>query len=178
MIKTHTPSLRRLFEAKTKELGRAIPVLKRGHKGKTRSQMPQIDNPIEFINWLKKVHGIPYSLERVPTGTMKPTQKHFDVEKVRGMVKSAMDGKFPKISDPVITSRDLRILDGHHRWAALRVMSPKNPMSVYRTSTTIEDLIRLARQYGARQEKLHKTAEGLESPMCILSQSFLRSALQ
>lgn len=146
----------RLSEAATKELSRAIPTIKRGHKGMVRSRMPQLECAKSFVQWLASEHNLPSSMEYVEVGSLKPTQKHFDTEKVKEMAENAQDGKFKDIDAPIVVSRDLRILDGHHRWAALRVLSPKNKMGIYRISTTIEDLIKLARQYGAKEEALHE----------------------
>lgn len=179
----HGPSLRRLFEAKHKDLARSIPALKKGHGGKQRSQMPQVDDPAAFVQWLASEKHIPFTLDSVESGSLTPTQKHFSTEKVQEMAKNAMDGKFPKISDPIIVSADLKILDGHHRWAALRAMSPKNPIKIYRVSTTIEKLMSLARQFGARSENLHKKAfvwaalselEKLSATMDQLQQAYNR----
>lgn len=151
-------SVRRLEEVKTKELGRAVPTLKRGNRGMTRSRMPQIDEPADFVRWVKSECGIPYSMDHRLVGSLKPTQKHFNTEKVRGMAENARNGKFPKIDAPIVVSRDLRILDGHHRWAALRMMSPRNKIHTYTLPVSIEEVLKCARRYGARTEKLHKVA--------------------
>lgn len=163
-FEAHGPSIMRLFSTKTKELGRSIPTLRRGNKGKIRSSMPQIDDTAGFVSWLKE-QGINVVRETVAVGSLKPTQRHFDTKKVQGMAMNAMKGEFPKIRAAIIVSRDKRILDGHHRWVALRSMSPRNTMEIDRAAVGIDELIQLARQYGARTAKLYKTAQAFLGAM-------------
>jgi hypothetical protein len=47
-----------------------------------------------------------------------------------------------------------KVIDGHHRWAAYKLVDPDMVMKVVEVKTTPEEVIRMANQYGARSEKL------------------------
>ena len=85
--------------------------------GIEREKLPQIlqkDLP-QFINFLKH-EGVNVTLGRVNPNKLHPLQNELNVDKVK-----ALSSKLPEIKDqPLLISKEGMIIDGHHRWAALR----------------------------------------------------------
>lgn len=90
--------------------------------GIDRSQMPQVS--MSDIEELLDLSGISWKkIDRDPH-ELRPTQTALDDEKVanfRGRLNAWEGGDF----DPILVSRDLMILDGHHRWAAVKAAGLK-----------------------------------------------------
>ncbi len=89
--------------------------------GKDRSEMPQVD--LKSVEELLELSGIGYEKIDLDPFELKPTQSEIDDDKVSRMrdeivynTKTIEDKEFP----PIIVSMDMMILDGHHRWAAVR----------------------------------------------------------
>jgi hypothetical protein len=113
--------------------------------GIPRSQMPQIrstDVP-DFLRWLVKDQRIPVKRQMTPVGRLTPTQKELDLEKV-----SKLMGQPEQLRKPLIASREGRILDGHHRWAALYRLDPNVRVPVYHVSLPIKGLLNVGHRFG------------------------------
>lgn len=113
-------------------------------KNISRDQMPQIvsaDVP-EFIEFLKK-RGVKVSKETVRVGSLKPTQYEYDMDKVEKM-KSAPDSVLKKI---IMASKDNHILDGHHRYSALKEKNPSERLPIWKIDVPIKDLIKLSFEF-------------------------------
>jgi len=100
-----------------------------GSLGVDRAGMPQITGTLadgryagsaemmpKFLDHLKAA-GIKVTHERVPAGTLKPTQTTGDMRAVRGIAGSLAAGDLAD-TKPVLVSSDGRVVDGHHQWAA------------------------------------------------------------
>jgi hypothetical protein len=116
---------------------------------------------------LKKQRDIDMSetnvkLTPVPAADLKATQLQINGSKVSGMVQSLIgsnfkpDAKTKNLFAPIVVSRDLYIVDGHHRWAALVVADIINEKSespikfkVYKINLDIVDILGLGYPDGA-----------------------------
>ena len=154
-VRWSTAAWNRLQGVEHKNLAKSIKVLGKGHRGEIRSEMPQLDGEQveKFVEELQAA-GLNVVRTSVEVGDLKPTQKHVDSDKVREMAENAGRGEFPKIRDPVIVSSDFHILDGHHRWAALRALSPRNIMQIIQVDLPIDDLVTLARRFSKKRSRL------------------------
>lgn len=96
--------------------------------GIDRTQMPQAS--ISDLEDLLDISEISWQrIDRDPS-ELRPTQSELDDEKVDRILSDMKMFDFP-IHDPILISRDLMILDGHHRWAATKA-------SGLRTISTVE----------------------------------------
>lgn len=81
-------------------------------KGKMRHSLPQIHNFDGFCSDLAK-EDIALDLRHFDPDKLTPTQSNFNEEKVDRMVaENAWNSK------PIIVSKDMYVVDGHHRWLA------------------------------------------------------------
>jgi len=100
-----------------------------GSLGVDRADMPQITGTLadgryagsaemmpKFLDHLKAA-GVEVTHERVPAGSLKPTQTTGDMRAVRGITASLAAGDLAD-TKPVLVSSDGRVVDGHHQWAA------------------------------------------------------------
>lgn len=144
-----------LKAVETKDLCRTHPRICAGSLGKIRSEMPQLEDRVlaRFVKHLEEKEMVPAKREAVAVHTLKPTQKHLNAEKVLGMAEAARNGDFPDIDKTIIVDAEGYILDGHHRWAALYVLHPKNKIHVVRLAIAMEDLIRKAKAFGGVKKK-------------------------
>lgn len=151
-IRWSTAAVNRLKNVSHRNIARSIKVLGEGHRGWVRSRLPQLEKEDvdRFVDALRD-EGVQVVSSEERVDDLKPTQKHMDSEKVTKMALDATSGKFPKIRDPILVSRDGHILDGHHRWAALRTLSPGNTLYTLRVDLPIEQLISLARIYATKE---------------------------
>jgi len=87
--------------------------------GVARRDMPQIDKEHmpSFIRALKK-QGINVSHKTMDSHRLTATQGQFNKSKVQDIVDSIKAGKADTLNNPIITSGDGFVLDGHHRWLA------------------------------------------------------------
>lgn len=145
-----------LDKVPTMDLAKTLPEIAEGNAGKIRSTMPQVDDLEAFATWLG-TKGKKVAQKSVSAGSLFPTQKHFKTEKVKGMV-AAIGRKEAGMSKPLLVAGS-SIIDGHHRWAAHRMLSPSSQVAVYAVSASPDEVIKMAKEYGARSEKLASAFE-------------------
>ena len=105
--------------------------------GIDRKDMPQIqssDFP-EFTEFAKK-KGVTITPEQVHLSSLKPTQKHFNVEQAKQMVPEALD-------KPITVSKDNYVLDGTNRWARNMELNPEGKVNINRMSTPVRKALDL-----------------------------------
>lgn len=132
----------------------------KGHLGKTREEMPQLEGDAQprFLDFLKK-SGISVSTRQVPARALTGTQGEIHPDKVLSMVQRAKSG-VGFLSKPVLAARDLRLLDGHHRWAALYNMDSETPVTVHVVDMDIHKLITTAKNFeGSTTRRIGETAK-------------------
>lgn len=86
-------------------------------------------------------NGIKTSDTEIPVGMLKATQSEIKADKAFKMADGHLKGKFDKIDDSVVVSKDGHILDGHHRWAALLTIDPSRKMKVKVIDMNMKDLL-------------------------------------
>ena len=117
--------------------------------GVSRMELPQIkstDVP-EFIDWLesKGVDSIKTSME---VGELTPVQKEINLEKTDSMAAKHEAGEIDlSTGKPVMVSSDEYLVDGHHRWYALRELNPSNKLDAVMIDSPILELISLMKEF-------------------------------
>lgn len=105
--------------------------------GIDRKDMPQIqssDFP-EFTEFAKK-KGITITPEQVHLSSLKPTQKHFNVEQAKQLTPEAL-------SKPITVSKDNYVLDGTNRWARNLELNPDGKVNINRMSIPVRKALDL-----------------------------------
>ena len=126
-------------------------------KGIDRKDMPQIyeEHIDEYIDFLDE-NGITHDMEwGVEVGKLKPTQANISVPRIKKILTRLVNGyytdtygsKLNPLSRRLLATKDGFILDGHHRWASLLFLSPKNKINVFRINANINDIIALSKKF-------------------------------
>jgi hypothetical protein len=144
-------------------------IVKTGNDGAKRKQLPQIpqDKIPEFIRYCQTLSypeqrnpsrggasgGNYYNVShrtdvavnavKLPIKALKPTQNEFNVDKMKGMMKDVEKFK----NDIFIVDQDNHIMDGHHRWAAMKAVDPNMLVRVVRIQIPIDDLVRAGHDF-------------------------------
>lgn len=109
-----------------------------------------------FVAWLKK-KGVRVQKGRMAVGKIMPTQKDLDMEKVE-----KLKGEPEQLEKPVIVSGDNRLLDGHHRFAAVYLTDKSIKIPVIKVCIPILRLLKLANAFPASFHKdIHESAHTL-----------------
>ena len=117
--------------------------------GLSRMELPQIkstDVP-EFIKWLdsKGVDSLRTSME---VGELTPIQKEINLQKTDSMAEKHERGEIDlSTGKPVMVSNNEHLIDGHHRWYALRELDPNNKLDVVMIDAPILDLLSLMKEF-------------------------------
>lgn len=87
--------------------------------------MPQIETGklAKAFSIIKK-SGVPITTGTANVDTLKPSQKDIDMGKVNKIKQGFDDRSSVKDIKPFIVSKDGYIVDGHHRWMAVRSAYP------------------------------------------------------
>lgn len=114
-------------------------------KGIKRIDMPQVKQKDFFhlLKWLQE-HGVKTTHKRVPARTLKPIQKEFNKDIVQRSLERQFDpdNTEPK---PIIVSSDNYIIDGHHRWLAMKNIG--SDIKIVHTNIKFDQLLALIIQY-------------------------------
>lgn len=113
-------------------------------KGISRFKMPQIEsaNIKDFVEWLNK-KGVKTKLDQIKVSELKPTQSKYNPDKVEKLKTAPLD----VLRKDVIVSNDNYILDGHHRYQALKSLSNSHEMYIILVDLSIDDLLDYANKY-------------------------------
>lgn len=103
-----------------------------------RTQMPQIDDHHDFVDYLERCGCEVLRIESM-VAMIQCTQQDFDQSKVDN-IKNSTVGK------PIIISDDYFILDGHHRFIAAK-QSGEKLIDSYYVNTSINKLLKYANDY-------------------------------
>lgn len=117
--------------------------------GMARANMPQIPNGELKNRFLAEqaARGVTTTAESVPATSLKPTQADFNPENIEYLRNAVKAGTF-KDTNPLIVSREGRVLDGHHRWAGAALDGEK--LSVLRVDLPIHELLAEAKAFNTR----------------------------
>ena len=112
-----------------------------------RSEMPQIKSTDmqDFRDWLES-QGVDSNEREVPCTKLMAIQSEINTDKINGMLKAKTIEELSH-SKPVLSSSDGYLIDGHHRWFALRVDDQSNTISTIQVNLNINELLKLAHEY-------------------------------
>ena len=123
--------------------------------GLDRKQMPQISQG-QMRNFAKFLSskGIKYKTGTTPVSSILPTQKHLNTDRVKE--------KLPEFDRNrkmwYIVSNDMRLIDGTHRWASVKMKDPNAKVPLFKVDLPIDKLIPVAHQFGGSTTKsIHET---------------------
>ena len=119
---------------------RLIPLT--GGLGIPRLEMPQIRSfhVEDFRNWLES-KGIQSKQRNAVVKKLKPIQNAVNREKVDSVKQRGITNK------PAIISKDFYLLDGHHRWYALREDDPEALILTIVIDLPMRELLKLIKSY-------------------------------
>lgn len=143
--------------------------------GIPRHDMPQIiggESTNEFVKSLAE-RGVEVSQVQIPVGQLKGTQSELNMKKVSGMVGAIESGAWnpSEGGEPVLASSDGYILDGHHRWAAQRIVDPHSSMTLLQANLPIRDLLDEAHSFDEVQYAGVQDKAPVEAPEIVPSKA-------
>lgn len=129
-----------------------------------RNQLPQV-NP-EHLDRA----GIGYERIRVPIGDLEPGQTDEDLKprKIQKCIKNIQSGEIK----PLVVDRDLRIVNGHHRYAAAQKLN-MDTMQVFRAELPLEQIVKRTRDSAPIRESSPDTPQGSFTPDLVASKEWL-----
>jgi hypothetical protein len=106
--------------------------------GIPRRNMPQIKKKHleDYMDWIKE-KDVKISETKILAKDLKPTQKDFNIKKV----KQFMDSK-DKLDKPLLVSKDNYIIDGHHKWLANLNLDDNKKLKVIQVDLTAKQLLK------------------------------------
>lgn len=116
-----------------------------------RAPGSEVDLTQEFEKWLGK-QGVAVEHTEVPSSALKPTQDQLIEPKVIGIAKYMQHApKDSPVFEPIFTSGDNHVIDGHHRWAGNEVRNEVEGvprwMKIRKMKTDLPTSLRLATQF-------------------------------
>lgn len=116
-----------------------------GGLGIPRPDMPQIRSDLvpKFLETLSSM-GVGHRRQEVRARDLRPTQLTLHVQKIRDQMARPLEDIAAK---PIIVSSDGHVLDGHHRWAALRTLDPDSRVRAIVVDLPIRKLLDAANAF-------------------------------
>lgn len=113
----------------------------------SRDLLPQIDDIEDFVEFLTNNH-INWYVEKIKICDIKSTQSEFNREKIENLKKN-----LPEI-EPFILSNDGYLLDGHHRFIAMKEINPNQKVPIIHIKKGIMELLTtIQKDYGKSYSK-------------------------
>lgn len=139
---------------KTRDTSSKNLCLKRGFCGTTkeipRRLMPQIYDPAAFAKKIRKEYKVVSRRVCVPVAKLHPSQNEIHKDHVQEIVDDLEAGK--KKPTPIVISKDMYILDGHHRWAAYKQWKPSLCIPALKLALNAQDALGLAATLQKKRE--------------------------
>jgi len=104
-----------------------------------------MDDFRKYLN--RRSRSIKYVEKSIRPRDIMPIQKEFDPAKVEKFKKWLIDNP-QEPRKPVVISKDLYVIDGHHRWLAA-MDHPNTPVEVLQINLPFAEVLKLAKQYAA-----------------------------
>lgn len=120
--------------------------------GIPRVEMPQIDEQyLEEFQQRLQTAGHAVHFETTDPSNLTATQNELDGRQVGGMLGATRKGELDLVDNPIWTSQDDHILDGHHRWAVASAISQNCggciEIPILRVDMTMTDLLAFANAF-------------------------------
>lgn len=111
-----------------------------------RSQLPQIKSTdvAEFVEWMSE-QGVDSFSTTVKAADLNPIQLEINLDKVEGMKQVHQSGTKDMGAKPVMVSSDDFLIDGHHRWYALKELG--EDINVVLFDAPIDELLSLIKKF-------------------------------
>ncbi len=122
--------------------------------GIPRAEMPQVDEKDfkEFFEYLDN-KGVKHKLTTMNADDLKATQKDFNPSGVKHMLTVEPS----RLEKPLLVSNDNYLIDGHHRWTALRIMTKGKKIKVYRIDLPIRKALDVITKFPKTRYSTRKT---------------------
>jgi len=106
--------------------------------GIPRRNMPQIKKKHleDYMEWLED-NNIKITETKILAKELKPTQKDFNIKKVKQFMESK-----DKLDKPLLVSKDNYIIDGHHKWLANLNLDENKKLKVIRVDMKAKELLK------------------------------------
>ena len=133
--------------------------------GLSRADLPQIKSTdvSDFRRWMDE-KGIESFETRMEVGELTPIQKEINTDKTDSMRTAHETGQIDLVSGkPVMVTMDEYLIDGHHRWYALREMDPETEMETINFNTTAREFLELVKEYPKVSFKNVSMEEGYQN---------------
>lgn len=117
-----------------------LPIIHPARTHYRRSDMPQIEDTAAFLAYLEQ-YGIHHRAEVLRADDLRPVQNEVNLQKVFKIIEAGLD----TVKYPIITSEDLHVLDGNHRYWAARTLDVK--VHIIRVESRIDRLVAVANRW-------------------------------
>lgn len=134
--------------------------------GLARAELPQIKSTDmeNFRQWLETEKQVESFDSKMEVGELSPIQKEINLEKTDSMKTKHEAGTIDLISGkPVMVSNDEYIIDGHHRWYALRELDGSIEMETININLSVQELLSVVKEYPNVEYKTPTMEEGYEN---------------
>lgn len=113
--------------------------------GVARAAMPQVASAhVAAFLAEAEASGVSVRRGKRKVSELRPTQKELSLEKAHAMLEAVPEAALAKA---VLVSEDGYLLDGHHRWAALSLMSAEVEVEAVVLGLPIEALLERAHAF-------------------------------
>ena len=122
----------------------------KGSKDIPRRLMPQIYDVSAFAKLIKNKYSVKSNKALIAASKLKPSQNEINEDRVLSVIKDIKSGNNGGL---LVVSKDGFIVDGHHRWAAYKKLSPDKKLPVLVIDLPIQDALGLATAVSSDREK-------------------------
>jgi hypothetical protein len=114
-----------------------------------RDKMPQIDSVQKFKEYLKE-NDIDFERIKIPAKDLTPTQSQLETDKADNIwaeyLKKKNETSNP-LSGEIVVSKDKYILDGHHRWFAVKRNNENMRLNCLMLGDNAKEALKCMREY-------------------------------
>jgi hypothetical protein len=110
-----------------------------------RYLMPQIKNIDAFISRAVAAgYPLSYTRETRTIDEIEPSQSEALHKRINSVINGFKTGSLKRDKNPIIISNDGKVIDGHHRYFALRKLGDRGSFPVVVINATGDDVLRIA----------------------------------
>lgn len=112
--------------------------------GVDRRHLPQIPKSklAEFVRFLRQNEAT-VVVGSVAAEIIKPIQTEINQDKVNAMKSNIEEFR----NDPLIVSKNMWLMDGHHRWFTLNQQDPRTKVKIIHVQLPMKELVSLAKEF-------------------------------
>lgn len=114
-----------------------------------RNELPQIDQKDlpSFKKYLDLQH-IPNTLTKVDINKLEPIQNEINKKKIQNL-----SNRIPEIIEkPIVVDKDYKVLDGHHRWLALKAANERS-VTIFKIDLPLDQALDIMNSFGKSYNK-------------------------